>query len=511
MLRSLNKSRLRCLELAVLVTLLNVVLSLCLVWYSTSSSSPFHSSHTGPAQDSRLLLSVEYPADSIPASSDTPTSSESTRKPAPLPPQHDPQSSGDQGVRLDTSQGVFDKSRMFKSHMFSVVGDDWATLSSKGRLCLGAQTSVDRLYELEELVASWSGPISIAVFTPDKELAVASRYISFLRSCRPGVARQVSFHLSYPAEHPGLGVDGGMLGEVVPSTLDCGQSKQVLKTLLNTARSPEMMAWRESYPYPQNLLRNMAKTGCQTNYTYIPDIDMVPGYPTMYQELEEFLERQEKLETPCSKCAYVIPTYEIASETDHLPANKTELLRFVKEKKARQFHEKLYSINQKSSNLQKWEKIGQTDQMEVAYMVDKYIFKYEPLYVARGDTPLFDERFIGFGMTRNTQVYEMYVSGYTFHVLNNAFTSHRGFQSISSRPPWRAKQQELNNGRFDEFAKEISAHYSADPYNMLDQLKKMNLKHVKVAYAPKNKKKDKKEEKGEDDKEKMKEKAKNVV
>jgi hypothetical protein len=40
--------------------------------------------------------------------------------------------------------------------------------------------------------------------------------------------------------------------------------------------------------------------------------------------------------------------------------------------------------------------------------VDKYLFKYEPLYVARADTPPFDERFIGFGMTRNTQVKRIY-------------------------------------------------------------------------------------------------------
>ena len=39
--------------------------------------------------------------------------------------------------------------------------------------------------------------------------------------------------------------------------------------------------------------------------------------------------------------------------------------------------------------------------------MDKYIFKYEPLYVARADTPVFDERFQGFGMTRNTQVIEI--------------------------------------------------------------------------------------------------------
>ena len=34
----------------------------------------------------------------------------------------------------------------------------------------------------------------------------------------------------------------------------------------------EMLSWREPYPYPQNLLRNVAKSGCPTNYTYIPDI-----------------------------------------------------------------------------------------------------------------------------------------------------------------------------------------------------------------------------------------------
>ena len=42
----------------------------------------------------------------------------------------------------------------------------------------------------------------------------------------------------------------------------------------------------------QNLLRNAAKSGCQTNYTYIPDIDMVPT-PTMDLQLEQFLATPE--------------------------------------------------------------------------------------------------------------------------------------------------------------------------------------------------------------------------
>jgi len=67
-------------------------------------------------------------------------------------------------------------------------------------------------------------------------------------------------------------------------------------------------------------------------------------------------------------------------------------------------------------------------------------------------------------MTRNTQAYEMYVAGYEFHVLNNAFSNHWGFQTFKSRPPWRAVQRVVNEQRFSNFAKEVSAHYGRDPY-----------------------------------------------
>jgi hypothetical protein len=34
----------------------------------------------------------------------------------------------------------------------------------------------------------------------------------------------------------------------------------------------------------------------------------------------------------------------------------------------------------------------------------------------------------------------MFVAGYTFYVLNNAFISHLGFQAPDSTPDWRADQ-----------------------------------------------------------------------
>jgi hypothetical protein len=41
----------------------------------------------------------------------------------------------------------------------------------------------------------------------------------------------------------------------------------------------------------------------------------------------------------CAKCAFVVPVYEISTKADHLPANKTELLDYIKNNMARQFHQ----------------------------------------------------------------------------------------------------------------------------------------------------------------------------
>ena len=50
-----------------------------------------------------------------------------------------------------------------------------------------------------------------------------------------------------------------------------------------------------------------------------------------------------------------------------LPHNKTELLEMVGKKQARQFHQALYSINQKSSDLKKWEALKQAPKLDTAY------------------------------------------------------------------------------------------------------------------------------------------------
>jgi len=59
-----------------------------------------------------------------------------------------------------------------------------------------------------------------------------------------------------------------------------------------------------------------------------------------------------------------------------------------------------------------------TDAVHVNHNVTKCRLGYEPFYVARAFTPDYDERFIGYGWTRNTQVHYFYVS--YCHVLNSS-------------------------------------------------------------------------------------------
>ena len=49
-------------------------------------------------------------------------------------------------------------------------------------------------------------------------------------------------------------------------------------------------------------------------------------------DLEDFLNQENSGPNPCTKCAYVIPTYEIAVNSSRLPINKTDLMSFIKVK-----------------------------------------------------------------------------------------------------------------------------------------------------------------------------------
>ncbi|CAG0924156.1 unnamed protein product, partial [Notodromas monacha] len=298
-------------------------------------------------------------------------------------------------------RGLADVTRKYATHPFVLSGDSWDKLIHDYPVCMATQTSVDRMYWVANVSESWHGPLSVSIFVPDVELHLAKTVIKFLRRCSPAVADRVSFHFVSDVAHPPVDFSA----EADDVDLDCNSIHESITKFVDAGRSEEMMKWRDSMIYPQQLLRNVARQGCLAEYVTLVDVDMIPR-PGLAEDLRSFLRKKET--QSCEKCAYVLPVYEIAETAGKLPENKADLVKMITAKRARPFH----------------------------------------------------------------QAYEMLVLGFQFKVLDNAFLSHWGFQVLKTRPKWRAKQQEANNRRLDQYSQEFVAKYHRDPLNLQGYSKK---------------------------------------
>ena len=152
------------------------------------------------------------------------------------------------------------------------------------------------------------------MFVSDVEYTAALVYLEALRDCFPEVKKQVAFHFTDPTKRPlkyTLELHNLLRGYLENKlseegskevTLRCQAlvGKDVASDLIRWAVQKTYKAkegndftdWRRTMAYPQNLLRNLAKAGCQTEYTMVPDIDMIPntGLDLM---LEEFIRNRK--------------------------------------------------------------------------------------------------------------------------------------------------------------------------------------------------------------------------
>ncbi|KAL9917139.1 beta-1,4-glucuronyltransferase 1 [Glossina fuscipes fuscipes] len=296
--------------------------------------------------------------------------------------------------------------------------------------------------------------MSVAVFVAGSdEFSILQYYVTYLRLCFDFIRSNVTFHLAFPYERQPERESRETYKLL--QMFDCQYPEKTLRSLL-TLRSTETKRWRLRNVYPQNHMRNLARKGCQTKYVFLTDVDIIPS-ANIAPLLNEFL---ATVRCSSNLCAYVIPTFEI-DERVRFPSSKTELMRLARKGLARPFHEKVFIYNQYATNFSSWLANTETDQQQIAisHKVTNYEFLYEPFYVAIDTVPPHDERFLGYGFTRNSQVYEMYVAGYSFYVLTPIFTCHWGLQKKNARPSWREQQNTMNRKRFEAFKREILARY----------------------------------------------------
>lgn len=194
----------------------------------------------------------------------------------------------------------------------------------------------------------WSGgPISVGLFASgDEELYFLQLYLTYLRNCYPTLIAQMAFHLVYSRKFAPTKLRLNVnLEKDLPSYNDCEAPEAVLKKLVRK-RKNITKAWRAA-PYPQNHMRNVARKGCQTDYVFLVDVDIIPSQG-MASDLDAFVKKIAKNLTT-SKVAFVIPTFEVDIRVK-FPKSKAEVLDLTQRKLARPFHQKIFIYNQFATN-----------------------------------------------------------------------------------------------------------------------------------------------------------------
>jgi len=271
--------------------------------------------------------------------------------------------------------GRWDDSRSFVIRDFAVTGRHFHSTAVSHNVCLATQSSLDRLHWLGESSDHWRGAISLAIYLDDDEVGIFYKVLTHMRRCHSDLLANIAFHvvsaagqsMTLPAAFSATfassassgssssktwteaddGDEGTSASAAQSTPVNCTGPSEALTWLLK--ERPSLSAkWESGRPYPQNLMRNVARKGCPSHYVLLLDVDVIPSY-NMAESLAEFLD-QPSVVAHCTKCAFVVPTYELDYSAD-FPQNKTQLLTLENQGRAQPFHHKAFRYNQFASNL----------------------------------------------------------------------------------------------------------------------------------------------------------------
>lgn len=374
---------------------------------------------------------------------------------------------------------VLDSSGEFKIVNFLVQAER-LRLQKNGYedVTLVTQSSSEHLPHLVTLGRYWDGPISVAVFATKDDLIDTLIAVAELRRCFSTVRYNTSFHLVYPLSHQWQqdlqdlvaktttkwSATTGLFGS---SPVDCERLLGPRRTtgveispaeILHTPTVSATNYDRNSSPYPNNLLRNVARRNALTEFMFVVDVDTVPN-EGLHQDFMKFAEGQRLFSDSKKddKTVYVVPAFE-AKDDIEIPKDKAALLQLIDTMQVRPFYFELCWKCQKHTDYDAWQREPITPQLNVVFEV---LWKdpWEPFYIARNTGPLYDERFKQYGFNRISQVCELHIAGYKFSVLNNGFLIHLGLKTMDSFHKKKDEDQERNRLLFRQFKAELKEKY----------------------------------------------------
>lgn len=296
-------------------------------------------------------------------------------------------------------------------------------------ISLVTQSSVSKLYHLETIASRWHGLMSVTVFALSYDIPFAIEAILLLRRCFPSIRYNTSFHLVFPLSvpPPAIGATTMQPRPSIQPSLHEHNCANVM-TIIQSMQPGVMNYAHAGVPYPNNLLRNVARRNSLTQYVFVIDIDLIPS-DTLYEQFNQFakdnnLYSDSQKET---KVVFVVPAYEVKESTydplssshanpnDLIPRHKTSLLQMVEVMEARPFYFELCWKCQKYTDYDAWQREPAAAKLAVLFEV-LWRDPWEPFYISRNNVPFYDERFRQYGFNRISQVF--------IHSLCNMINNH---------------------------------------------------------------------------------------
>ncbi|CAH1791490.1 unnamed protein product, partial [Owenia fusiformis] len=245
----------------------------------------------------------------------------------------------------------------------------------------------DRLYMLKDVLPYWDGPVSIAIYIPASES---------------------------------------------PSDKPIYDDEYIIHKLKNLAQRCEMTILYGTFymeKYPINTLRNHAIRRVQSEYLLLSDSNLLPSFnfqrhaKTEINLLKFVVDLDDHTYTDMDRIAFVAPAFEYLKtpfKSKNLAKSKVELKKLYKTKSDIRIYNGAGSDKHKATDYEFWFETSHS------YEVTDYQIKYEPYVVLRkhSQLPLYDERFVGYGMNKVSYLMELKAAGYTFIVLPNCWVSH---------------------------------------------------------------------------------------
>lgn len=308
--------------------------------------------------------------------------------------------------------------------------------------------SSHNLHYLPALVERWKGPISVAVFSSVDDFHVSFSAIHSFIECFPDILSYVQFHLVLPMDRmERIRSLNFTLRTEVPCNHLTGYLQQHLKTK-NYALS--------EIPYPNNLLRNVARLGAKTNFILTVDVDILPN-PGLYTKMLHFFNERNSDEN-LRQTAFVLPVFEV-EESKFIPENKDQLTAAISSGTVRQFYVEACFRCQSPTDYNYWLTLESSiSNLQVAYTVE-YQSMWEPFVIIHKSAPLYDERFKQYGYNRVSHICELYMAGFTFAVLDSGFLVHQGFKKKGEFHTRKDDENAANRDLFREVQEQLQIKY----------------------------------------------------